>query len=221
MLMFSVLAFSQKIEKNNAVLTIRGNIGIPRMISSRMFSTCFSGIAEADLSVNVRLFDNFILGGGYQFSYFQNNKFLKFQYFNTSIPYNTRIVGNGGFIKLGYDQFFSQTGYMNYSLNSGLLFFNYNNVNADTSKLNKPFGLTSFSAPYVQPEISVNFIVDKTLSFSIMLSYTTMFNKFDPKAPRFNHFEEVNKTSNRYFMSWLNIGLGFNILIDRKAKVQP
>ncbi len=219
-LVFSVLAFSQKIDKQNALFTIRGNVGIPRLISSQQFRTSFSGIAEANLSVNVRLFNNFIVGVGYQFDYFQNNKILKFRYFNSTIPYNTGMQSPGGFIKIGGDKFFSETGYMHYSLNSGLMFCNYTSVNPDTSLANRPYGLLNFSAPFVQPEMSVNFIVDKRLSFSIMLSYTSMFTKYDPKGPRLNHFEEVKGKSNKYIMSWINIGLGFNVLINKKSKAQ-
>jgi hypothetical protein len=95
---------------------------------------------------------------------------------------------------------------------------NYFNVNADTSNANKPFVLKDFSAPFVQPEVSLNFIVEKHLSFSLMLSYTTLFYKFDPKAPRFAQFQEIKSSSNNYFMGWMNIGFGFHILLDKKTK---
>jgi len=205
-------------EKRNALVTIRGNIGIPRTISSQMFRTCFNGVYEANLSVNVRLFNNVFVGVGYQNSHHQNNKFLKFQYFNASIPYNTRIMAHGGFVKIGGDRFFSADNFMSYSINSGLMQVNYTNVNADTNKLNRPYGPVSYITPYVQPEMSVNFIVDekKTMSLSIMLSYTTLFSNFDPKSPRFNHFEQVNTTKNKYVMSWINIGFGFAVLINKK-----
>lgn len=208
------------LDKRNALVTIRGNIGIPRAVSSQMFRNCFSGVYEANLSVNIRLAGNFFVGVGYQNSHFQNNKFLKFQYFNASVPYNTRIMAHAGFIKIGVDKFFNSTAYMSYSLNSGLMQLNYLNVNADTSQLNQPYGLQSFSTPYLQPEMSVNFIVDEkqTMSLSIMLSYTTLFSTFDPKAPRFNQFEEISKKNNRYNMSWFNIGFGFTVLINRKQK---
>jgi hypothetical protein len=208
------------LDKQNAAFTIRGNIGIPRVISSQMFRTCFSGVYETNLSVNARLAGNFFVGLGYQNTHFQNNKFLKFQYFNASIPYNTRIMAHAGFIKVGTDKFFSPTGYMSYSLNSGLMQLQYQNVNADTSQLNKPYGLQTYITPYVQPEMSVNFIVDEkqTMSLSIMLSYTTLFSKFDPRAPRFNHFEEISKKNNRYNVSWFNIGFGFTVLINKKQK---
>ncbi|MDO8998725.1 MAG: hypothetical protein Q7W45_03095 [Bacteroidota bacterium] len=215
---FSFLGFSQSDKKENALFTIRGNIGIPRVIGSQMFRTTFAGLYEANLSANVKLFDNFFIGVGYQNTQFQNNKFLKFQYFNASIPYNTRLLSSGIFLKLGYDKFFSDKNYASFSLNSGLMLNEYFNVNADTSKSNKPFGLLNFTAPYVQPEVSLNFTVEKHLSFSILLSYTTMFYKYDPKAPRFNQFQEVKDSRNRYFMNWINIGFGFNILLNKKTK---
>lgn len=206
--------------KQNAPYTIRGNIGIPRTVSSQMFRTCFNGVYEGNLSFNARLFGGFFAGIGYQNTHFQNNKFLQFKYFNANVPYNTRIMAHTGFVKIGVDKFYSESGYMSYSLNSGFILANYMNVNADTSRLNRPYGPLSFSAPYVQPEISVNFIVDekKQLALSIMLAYTTVFANFDPKAPRFNHFEEVSKKNNRYVMSWFNIGFGFTVLINKKNK---
>ena len=215
---FSLFCHAQKEGQENALFTIRGNIGIPRVISSEMFRTSFAGLYEGNLSLNLKLFNNFFVGVGYQNTQFQNNKFLKFQYFNASIPYNTRLMCHGTFIKLGYDKFFSDKGYASFNLNSGLMLNNYFNVNADTSAANKPFVLKDFSAPYVQPEASINFIVEKHLSFSLMLSYTTLFYKFDPKAPRFAQFQDIKSTSNKYFMGWINIGFGFHILIDKKTK---
>src|SRR5690606_40473960 len=102
----------------------------------------------------------------------------------------------GIFLKLGYDRFSSEKFYASYALNSGIMLANYMNVNEDTSAVNRPYGDIKFSAPYIQPEITANFIVDERLSFSLMLSYTTVLTKFDPKAPRFNQFEEVRSASN-------------------------
>jgi len=217
-LFLSLFGFCQKEGQENALFTIRGNIGIPRVVGSQTFRTCFAGLYEGNLSLNLRLFGNFFAGIGYQNSQFQNNKFLKFRYFNASIPYNTRLMVNSPFVKIGYDKFFSDKGYVTFALNSGIMLNNYFNVNADTSNSNRPYVLQDFSAPFVQPEFAVNFQVDKLLSFSLMLNYTTLFYKFDPKAPRFNHFPEVRDTRNRYYMNWFNIGFGFNVLINKKSK---
>lgn len=204
--------FAQQPGKKNALFTVRGVIGIPRGISSAMFRTSFAGLYETNISTNLRVFNNFYAGVGYQNSHFKNNSFLKFTYFNASIPYNTRLIGNGVFVKLGYDQFFDK-GYASYSLNTGYMRENYIHVNADTNIANKPFVGTTFYAPYLQPELAINFLADRSLTFSLILSYTTLFYKYDPKAPRFNQFADVNTASNRYFMGWINIGFGFNVLI--------
>ncbi|MBX3164236.1 MAG: hypothetical protein KF900_07115 [Bacteroidetes bacterium] len=215
-LLVSFLSEAQELKKKNAPFTIRGNVGIPRSISSQMYRKTFYGIFEANLSCNVRLFSNFYAGLGYQNTMFQNGKFLAYTYFKHSIPYDTKLMHQGIFFKLGYDRFSSQNFYVSYALNSGIMLANYMNVNADTSAVNRPYGALKFTAPYLQPEATFNFIVDETLSFSLMLSYTTVLTKFDPKAPRFNHFEEVSKSSNKYFMSWFTFGFGFSVLLGKK-----
>lgn len=215
--------FSQQ-KKQNAFFTIRGNIGIPKSLSSSMFRTAFNGVYEANLSLNFRLFSNFFAGLGYQNTLFQNNKKV-FAYYQVKTPsgaqtgaflsYNTKIMCNAGFVKLGYDAFFEK-GYVTYALNTGFMLANYMNVVPDTNVANLPRRPTNFTAPYVQPEIAVHFLADRSLSFSVMLGYTTLFYKFDPKAPRFNDIQEVVEKHNRYFISWLNIGFGFNIHIHSK-----
>jgi hypothetical protein len=213
-------------EMRNASFTIRGTVGIPRAISSNMFRTCFNGVYAGNLSFNFRLFNNVFVGVGYDNSHFLNNKKVFTYYIPPSgqkeygLSYNTRIMAHAGFVKIGGDKFFSNTGYMSYSVNSGLMAINYVNVEADTNLANRPYGLKMYYTPYVQPEMAVNFIVgeERTLSLSIMLAYTTVLSNFDPKGPRFNHISEVKSKSNNYFMSWLNIGFGFNVLINRKQK---
>jgi hypothetical protein len=215
----SLFCFSQKIGQKNALITIRGNIGIPKGISSSMFRTSFAGIYEANLSLNFRVFDNFFVGAGYQNTQFQNNRFLQQQVYNKgtiSVSYDTRLLSSGIFVKLGYDKFFSEKGYFSYSLNTGLTVNRYLNVNADTSARNQPLQPQNFNVPYAQAEVSANFIVEENLSFSLMLSYNTLFQRFDARAPRFNQFEEIRNTSNKYFIGWLSFGVGFNVLIKTK-----
>ncbi|MDI1353723.1 MAG: hypothetical protein PSX36_02305 [bacterium] len=223
LLFFSLSVFSQK-KKLNAPFSIRGNVGIPSATSSQMFRTAFGGVYEFNLSANARIFSNFFAGLGYQNSHFVNKKGLFDHYVfkdpssdppGKTVPYTTQLNGQGGFIKLGYDHFFDK-GYVSFCLNSGVMACAYQHVNKDTSLANRPYGALKFNAPYFQPEIAVNFMTDGNLSFSIMLSYATMLYHFDPKAPRFNHIEEVNSTSNSYVMSWINIGFGFNILLGKK-----
>ncbi len=223
LILLASLAMYGQAEKKNSRYTIRGNIGIPRTITSKMFRTSFNGVYEGNISVNARLFSNFFAGVGYQNSHFQNNKGVfatkifidKASGTASVLSYNTRINGHAGFIKLGYDKFLDKN-YVSYAINVGQMYCTYQNVHNDTTALNKPLVPQKFSAVLVQPEMAINFMADDLISFSIMVSYSTLIYKFDAKAPRFNHFGDVNEKSNKHFMSWLNIGFGFNILLGKK-----
>jgi hypothetical protein len=222
---FLLCAQDAPIKKENAPFIIKAHVAIPKTITSNQFRQSFNGFYEADFSLNIKLTGNFYLGVGYQNSYFQNNQFLKQKVFNASIPYNTRLIGDCPFVKLSYDKFLKQRIYINYSLNYGYMLARYSNINEDTSAQNKPFGPKTFTGQYIQPEVSFNFIIpgegaslDGRLAFSVIFSYTTLFCKYDPKGPRFNQFDEVNTKSNHYFMSWLAVGFGINILIGKNKK---
>ena len=219
-----VLAFSQTRDKRSSPYTVRYNIGIHKSVSSQKFRTAFNGIFETNLSLNARVFSTFFIGLGYQYTHFQNNKNV-FVYYQAKDPkgnatgatlsYNTRLVGNAPFIKIGYDQFFEK-GFVTYALNAGYSLMQYNNVVNDSADANQPFRPTKFGAGYIQPEISVSFIADRSLTFSLMFSYTTMFYKFDPKAPRFNAIDQLRDKSNNYFMSWINLGFGVTVLMGKR-----
>lgn len=208
----------QNKQKKLSDFTITGSFCIPGIVSSNMYRKAFDGIYEGNISFNKAFGENFFAGLGYQNFLFQNDESLKYAYFNASVPYNTRLMGNGGFARFTYIRFFSNIGYMAYSIQAGYMASHYYNVNNDTSKANQPFVSTKFNAPFIQPEMSANFIVDKSISFAIQLSYTTLFSHFDPKAPRFNQFGEIASASNNYVMSWFNIGFGFNVLLNTRKK---
>ncbi|PBQ30703.1 hypothetical protein CNR22_02580 [Sphingobacteriaceae bacterium] len=218
-LLFPLLVLSQARDKRSAPFTVRYNIGIQKSVSSQKFRTSFNGVLESNLSFNARLFSTFFVGVGYQYTHFQNNKevFVYYQAPNTgaSLSYNVRMVGNAGFVKLGYDKFFER-GFATFALNTGYSIVQYNNVVQDSAEANRPFERAGFNAPFVQPEISVSFIADRSLTFSLMVAYTTMLYKFDPKAPRFNAIAQVQDKSNNYFMSWINIGFGCTVLLGKR-----
>ena len=216
---FSLTA--QQKQKQNAPFTIRGTVGIPKTVSSRLFSTAFKGVVEANLSANARIFKNVFAGLGYQNSFFQNNKdiFINQVTAKASVPYDTKLMLNSVFLKIGYDYFFSDKGYVTCALNAGYSFANYSKILSDTSKANMPFVGPKFSAPFIQPEFSINFLTDDEalINFSLMIAYNNLLYQFNPKAPRLCQFKPMSEfyqqNRNSYWMSWINIGFGFNVLI--------
>jgi len=223
----SILVFASSNAQNikrTAPYSIKGFVGIPRAVSSKMFRTAFNGVYEVGISANFRAFSNFYVGFGANNTHFQNNKGLfasrAFIETNPSTgkptgkirPYNTRLNCLGGFLKIGYDQFFEKA-YISYALDAGLFAGEFQNINMTGSPENLPLSPARFQAPYLQPEITSNFYTDGPLTFSILFSYGILLKKFDPKAPHFNGIQEISEASNKFPMSWVNIGFGFAILL--------
>lgn len=224
---FLILAFAftnAQVIRRTAPFSIKGFVGIPRTTSSKMFRTAFNGVYEVGLSLNFRTFSNFYAGFGMNNTHFQNNKglFASRVFIETDPitgkpngkirPYNTRLNCLGGFIKIGYDQFFEKA-YISYALDVGLFSAQYQNVNMTGSPANLPLTSDRFQAPFLQPEITSNFYTDGPLTFSILFSYGIVFKKFDPKAPQFNAIQDISEKSNKLPMSWINIGFGFAVLL--------
>jgi hypothetical protein len=212
---FSV-GYSQDKQQRNSPFTIRGNIGINKPLTSKQFSRAFLGIYEANVSFNYQVAGNFYAGIGFENIMFKNSERFKLLFYQASLPYNTRLNGNGGFLKLGYDKFVTESIYVSYALNTGYILAKYINVHPDTSLLNRPYPALDLSAPFVQPEFSANFVTEKSLSFSLIFAYNTLFYRFNPKAPRFNDIDGVTGVSNKYLMSWVTFGFGFTVLLGNK-----
>ena len=197
-------------------VTIRGNIGIQKPLTSSKFQKSFAGLYEANVSVNVRIAGNLSAGAGYQNTYFKNNEYLRRQVTTrASVPYRTSLICDAGFIRLGYDHFYKKNAFVGYALYGGYAFCRYTDVNSDTSALNLPLLEQTFRAPYIQPEISLNFVMERRLAFSFFLSYTTMLYKYDARAPRLNHFPEINERGDRFPIMYFNFGFGFTVLLGK------
>jgi hypothetical protein len=209
------------LKKDNARFVIKTVAGIPKPIMSNLFRKSFNGFYDMGISANLRTIGNFYFGIGYQNVFFKNNTYIKQKVFNASIPYDTRLLADCPFVTLSYDKFFKERAYISYGLTYGYTLGRYTNVNPDTSAANKPFISKDFAAQFIRPEVSFNFIDrdNPWVSFCVSIAYTTLLYNYDPKAPRFNHFELKSPNgklyTNNFYMSWLNVGFGVNVLIAR------
>jgi ribosome-associated translation inhibitor RaiA len=98
-------------------VTIRGNIGIQKPLTSAQFRQSFAGLYEGNVSANVRIAGNLSAGAGYQSTYFKTNEFLRREITaRASLPYRTSLISDAGFIRLGYDHFFKTNGFIGYAL---------------------------------------------------------------------------------------------------------
>lgn len=207
---------AQKVRRDQmSAVTIRGNLGAQKPLTSAQFRKSFAGLFQGNLSVNARIAGGFSAGLGYQNTNFKNNEKLRYVLANAELPYRTSLLCDGVFVRLGYDQFFRTNFFVSYSLLGGYNFCKYTNVNTDTSRYNLPIQSVLFNATFVQPEVAINFVMEPRLAFSFFFSQTTMLSKYDARAPRLNHFPEINESGGRFPMTWFAIGFGFTVLLGK------
>jgi hypothetical protein len=213
-LLSSVSGYGQTVRRDKTTpFTIRGNIGIQKPVTSGRFAKSFAGLYEGNVSFCARVAGGMSVGLGYQSTNFKTNQFLKYKTYNAVFSYQTSLICNGAFMRIGYDQFWATNKFLGFALNTGYMWCHYTNVNGDTSALNKPLQPKTFQAPYIQPELTVNFVMEQRLAFSLLFSYTTVLYKYDARAPRLNQFDEIQKKGDKFIMSYFNIGFGFTVLL--------
>lgn len=209
----SLFSFSQEETSGRAPelprFSVRGNVGIPKVTSSEAFRNSFSGVIAGDLSVNCKLFSNFFVGLGYGYVYYKPQKHFRDQFINTSMQ------SQNAFIKLGYDHFFSETGFMTISLNTG---YNYNKYQGIVYKNDSLKGKypTQFNSSYIEPMIGLYFIVDPNFAIGGHLSYNYNFSQFNPAYSGFDKWFDYGRVKNNWNMSMITLGFGFYYGLTKK-----
>ena len=203
---------SKSQEKSPQVLprfSIRANIGIPKVVSSTAFRNSFSGIITSDASVNCKLFADFFIGVGYSYTYYKSQKYFREKNVNTSME------AQNGYVKLGYDKFFSEKGFVTISLNAGYNFNEYKSISYTSDTL-RGVNPTKFTSGFIEPMIGVYKIVDPNFAIGAHLSYNYNFSQFNPSYPVFDKWLNYKGLSNSWNMSMITLGFGFYYGLARK-----
>ncbi len=189
--------------------SVRGNVGIPKVISSEAFRNSFSGVVTGDLNVNAKLFSDFFVGIGYGFTYYKPQKHFRDQYINTSMQ------SQNAFIKLGFDKFFSARGFATVSLNTGYNFNKYEGIKYKNDSLIGKYP-TDFNSAFIEPMIGLYFIVDPNFAIGGHLSYNYNFSQFNPAYAGFDKWFDYSRVKNNWNMSMITLGFGFYYGLAKK-----
>lgn len=215
-----ILAFSYLVSSSQESMpelprfSIRANVGIPKITSSKQFRNSFSGVITSDASVNYRLFSNFTVGVGYSYTYYKCQKYFR-DPLRDNI--NTNLQTHGGYLKLGYDKFFSPSGFATFSMNMGYSSSAYGSVRYKHDSLIGKYP-TSYSNAFVEPMIGIYFIVEPNFAIGGHLSYNYNFVQFNPLEPQFNEWGPPGyvSLSNKWNSSLITLGFGFYYGLSRK-----
>lgn len=214
LIMSGLFAFSQDKAPELPKFSFRMNVGIPKIASSTQYRHSFSGVITADGSVNYKLFSNFIVGVGYNYTYFKCQKYFR-DPLRDNI--NTTLQIQNGYMKLGYDHFFSDNGFATFAVNMGAGQGKYTSVRYKNDSLMGKTP-TQFSNAFIEPLIGLYFIVDPNFAIGAHISYNYSFTKFDPLYPQFHQWgpDGYTKLSNKWNMSMVTLGFGFYYGIAKK-----
>jgi hypothetical protein len=209
--LFCNLLHSQSEPFRNSPYTIRGTISIPNIISSQAYRVSYRGTYDGNISFNRVLFSNFYAGIGYYNALFNRARREEFDKINLK----TRQQTHGGFLKLGYDYIYSEKAYCSLALNSGYAYNFYTGVSRSLADTILPATTNKFNSLFLTPEVGVNFLTGPKLCFGITLSYVTMLYKYNPRDSYMDGYLNYKKLSNRSYMSWINIGFSFHVLLGK------
>lgn len=183
--------------------SVRVNCGIPKYVSSQLLQHAFSGVFTGEASVNCKIVSNFFIGVGYSFTYLQAQKALRDQRVNTY----TEI--QNGYLKIGYDRFFSDNAFTTISLNTGYGQTAYKGITYynDTLKGKYP---TQFNSFFVEPQLGVYFLVDPNIAIGGHIGYNYNFSKFDLQKPSLDKWlPNQTGVTNKWDISSITLCFGF------------
>lgn len=201
-IMCCLAVFSQDKAPELPKFSVRGNVSIPKVVSSNAFRNSFSGVVCGDMNFNYKIASNFFIGTGYSYTYHKSQKVFRDKNLNANLQ------SQNAYVKLGFDKFFSDNGFATFSLNAGYNFNTYRGVIYKSDSLIGKYP-TEFASAFVEPMIGLYFIVDPNFAIGGHISYSYNFSKFDPTYPGFDKYFEYSKVKNNWNMSMINLGFGF------------
>ena len=184
------------------VFSIRGSCAIPKIIGSEAFRVSFLGVYDASLTFNVRLGKSVTIGIGYQNALFNQTSFFRYK------GVDTRLQVNNGLVRFGYDKATGPKAFVSLSVTSGFGVNQYTAVKAIKDSLNGKYP-TYFTATFLRPEISYNFLVEDNFAFGILLAYNMVLASYDPNLNAFGTYENFSKYRNKANMGWISFGFNF------------
>ncbi len=208
-LMSCFFSFSQDKAPTLPRFSIRGNVGIPKIVSSKAFRYSFSGVGTADISINTKLFSDVFFGIGYSYTYFKTQKTFRDRNINTTLQ------SQNMYVKFGYDYFYRDNAFATFSLNSGLNTNKYTDVIYANDSLKNKFP-KEFTSVFIEPVVGLYFIVDPNFAIGGHISYNYNLSQFNPAYSGMDHTFNYGTVSNRWPMSMITFGFGFYYGLARK-----
>lgn len=200
---------AQETQKELPRISIRSDMGIPKVIGSQAFRTSFLGIYEFNFSTNIRIAKNYFVGIGYKDALLRTQDYFK------KLNVNTKMQSHNGYIRIGFDRFYAENSFATFSINSGYNFSKYTGTVLKNDTLAHSYP-AQFTGAFIEPEIGMYILLDPNFAIGAHISYYYNTTKYDPTLPYLTHWRDFDKLKNNAGMNWLTFGFGFYYGFVRK-----
>jgi hypothetical protein len=197
-----------------SLFSVRFSTTLPAPVSNAVLRIKFRGVYEMNLSLNIRLTDNFFCGLGFKSGMLGLYNIPNPNSTGSLLDLNTKMQLYTGYIKIGYNRFHTENIFSTFALNMGYnssFFTNVVNINA-------PIISTTFTSALIEPEYSLNFAVEDNFSFGIFLSYNYMPTVFNPTNIALQSVTSLSGLKTNSATGIINFGFGFYYGIGKKFR---
>lgn len=199
-------SFSQEIVEPKH--TINVELGLPVSMANKSYKGIMQGVVNASAYYQYRMQNSFTMGIGGNLGLFSVNTFRV----NPSVKGS--IVTYGGFVKVGYEKFYTET----FGLDFGVK-FGYNQLLFKDSLLvdDYPKKEYTINALNMTPMLGLKLLADNANSYSFTFGYTFQDYNFFPGRLGYpnNGYSEKDMRGSTQF---LTVGFAYTHYIGRKSE---
>jgi hypothetical protein len=145
-------------------------VGLPNASVNKPFESIMRGIVDVNPYYQYSLPNSIVFGAGFRFTHFSINEF------RVPEPLDGVMNSFGGFIKAGYEKFYTTRFAMDFSVKAG---YNWHILSTDLNK-EKRGGAYRFDSGFVEPIIGFILSATEHSSFRLTASYTFQGYIFTP-----------------------------------------
>ncbi len=181
----------------------RVTVMIPNSIANKSLKKSFVGVYELGAGLNIMVFKGLFIGGNYKTGEYK----LKGVTGQAAFDYNPIMKLNNAGIKVGGDKYIGDRNKIIFStaLTLGRNWTSFKGLRCvDTTVSPK---INSFSTTFIEPEISLYFLIENNVGIGATISYSMVNKIFEPKELCLDQWQTYGKTGSSP-MQFINFGFG-------------
>lgn len=181
-----------------------GSVTVPNPTGNKAFRKNFAGVYELNAGLDIMPFKGVVVGAVYKNATLKITGITGATYFH----YSPLMKINNAGIRVGTKAFVGSRNRMLFlgTVTFGQSWTTYKDIRCKDSTIAVP--VTKYTASYIQPEMSLYFLVESNFAIGATLSYTIYNKNFDPYEICLDSWKSIGAIGNGP-IQYLSFGFGF------------